>query len=132
MENNLFGFLIDNDIQLDIPHKRLIRISTISSGKMGKAVLFGSIELSEVTLRLLVFILQHEKGERLSKDEIFKYVWEDANLSSSNQRLWQAINELRLKLSSLGLPHDFILNTRGAGYSLNSSDVTPLFYKNFN
>lgn len=125
MENNLFGFIIDNDIQLDIANKRLTRIDTVQSGR---TVMFVSVELNNIMLRLLVFMLWHSESDGVPKEKILKHVWDDINLSSSNQCLWRTIKELRLKLNSIGLPDDFILNVRGEGYSLNKVDVIPLFY----
>ncbi|OQV65224.1 hypothetical protein AK51_23425 [Serratia nematodiphila DZ0503SBS1] len=56
-------------------------------------------------------------------------VWDDNSYSSSSQKLWQTIKELRLRLDVIGLPHDFIVNVKGAGYTLNNPVVTPLFYE---
>ncbi|ERK13392.1 hypothetical protein L580_4055 [Serratia fonticola AU-P3(3)] len=58
-----------------------------------------------------------------------KNVWEEINLSSSSQRLWHAINELRKKLASFGLPEDFIANVHGIGYSVDNQRVSSLFVK---
>ncbi|MBH3000083.1 winged helix-turn-helix domain-containing protein [Serratia marcescens] len=127
MERNLFGFIIDNDIQLDIANKRLVRINSLSPDKL---VLFSAVTLNDAMMRLLVFfLLQHGNGEELSKNEILKKVWDENHYSSSSQKLWQTVKELRLRLSAIGLPHDFIVNVRGSGYTLNNPVVTPLFYE---
>jgi DNA-binding winged helix-turn-helix (wHTH) protein len=127
MERNLFGFIIDNDIQLDIANKRLVRINSLSPEKL---VLFSAVTLNDAMVRLLVFLLiQYGKGRQLSKNEILKKVWDENNYSSSSQKLWQTVKELRLRLDALGLPHDFIVNVKGAGYTLNNPVVTPLFYE---
>ncbi|MBH3321606.1 hypothetical protein I5Q06_19770 [Serratia ureilytica] len=52
MERNLFGFIIDNDIQLDIANKRLVRINSLSPEKL---VLFSAVTLNDAMVRLLVF-----------------------------------------------------------------------------
>lgn len=52
MERNLFGFIIDNDIQLDIANKRLVRINSLSPEKL---VLFSTVTLNDAMVRLLVF-----------------------------------------------------------------------------
>lgn len=127
MERNLFGFIIDNDIQLDIANKRLVRINSLSPERL---VLFSAVTLNDAMVRLLVFLLlQYGNGQELSKNEILKSVWDDNNYSSSSQKLWQTIKELRLRLDAIGLPHDFIINVRGSGYTLNNPIVTPLFYE---
>lgn len=127
MERNLFGFIIDNDIQLDIANKRLVKINSLSPEKW---VHFSAVTLNDAMVRLLVFLLQqHGKGQRLTKTEILKKVWDDNSYSSSSQKLWQTVKELRLRLDALGLPHDFIVNVKGAGYTLNNAIVTPLFYE---
>ncbi|MCP1107554.1 helix-turn-helix domain-containing protein [Serratia nevei] len=127
MERNLFGFIIDNDIQLDIANKRLVKINSLSPEKW---VHFSAVTLNDAMVRLLVFLLQqHGKGKKLTKTEILKKVWDDNSYSSSSQKLWQTVKELRLRLDALGLPHDFIVNVKGAGYTLNNPVVTPLFYE---
>jgi DNA-binding response OmpR family regulator len=126
MENNLYGFLIDNDIQLDIANRRLVRIYT---EKTEKTMLFCAVMLNDITMELLVCLLnQHGKNKTLSKEELLENIWERNNISSSSQRLWQAIKELRAKLNVVGLPDDFIVNVKGVGYSSNGHVVTPLFY----
>ncbi|MGP3073841.1 winged helix-turn-helix domain-containing protein, partial [Serratia ureilytica] len=127
MERSLFGFIIDNDIQLDIANKRLVKINSLSPEKW---VHFSAVTLNDAMVRLLVFLLQqHGKGQKLTKTEILKKVWDDNSYSSSTQKLWQTVKELRLRLDALGLPHDFIVNVKGAGYTLNNPVVTPLFYE---
>lgn len=127
MNNSLFGFIIDNDIQLDIANRRLVRIYSVETER---SILFGVVSLNDTMVRLLVFLLQHgqDHDNKMTKDDILKNVWEVNDRAASSQRLWQAIKELRLKLSSIGLPSDFIINVRGVGYSLGNHTVTPLFY----
>lgn len=126
MERHLFGFIIDNDIQLDIANKRLVRIKSLAPEKW---VHFSAVTLNDAMMRLLVFLLQHHgNGQKLTKTEILRRVWDENSYSSSSQKLWQTIKELRLRLDVIGLPHDFIINVKGAGYALNNPVVTPLFY----
>lgn len=128
MNKELFGFIIDNDIQLDIANRRLTRIYTVSAER---SVLFGAVLLNDNMVRLLVFLLKNGQNQerKITKDEIFKIVWEENNLTASSQRLWQTIKELRTKLSSIGLPHNFIINVKGAGYSLSNHNIIPLYYR---
>ncbi|BEM60181.1 hypothetical protein SME22J_40420 [Serratia marcescens] len=127
MERHLFGFIIDHDIQLDIANKRLVRINSLAPEKW---VHFSAVTLNDAMVSLLVFLLQHHGDDRkLTKTEILQQVWDDNSYSSSSQKLWQTIKELRLRLDAIGLPHDFIVNVKGAGYTLNNPVVTPLFYE---
>lgn len=125
-DNKLFGFIIDHDIQLDIANKRLFRITTEASGNL---IYFGAVSLSDTPTRLLVFLLNRASDAYISKEDILCDVWEGNDLTSSTQRLWKTIKELRLKLEAIGLANDFIVNVKGAGYSLNCSSITPLFYQ---
>lgn len=122
----LYGFVIDKDIQLDIANKRLIRITTETPGNL---IYFGSVSLSETMTRLLVFLLKNSNENEISKEDILVSVWETNNLTSSTQRLWQTIKELRVKLEAIGLSDDFIVSVKGCGYALNSDRITPLFYE---
>ncbi len=126
MERNLYGFLIDNDIQLDIANRRLVRIYT---EKTEKTMLFCAVMLNDTMMDLLVCLLdQYGKNKTLSKEELLENIWGKNNISFSNQRLWQAIKELRAKLNLIGLPDSFIINVKGVGYAISSHRITPLFY----
>lgn len=125
MENKLYGFLIDQEIMLDIVKKRLIRFTDESSVN---SMTIRVVSLNVTLVRLLTLLLASSSGMIISKDDILNNVWEKHDLSSSSQRLWHAIKELRRKLSAIGLPGDFILSVRDAGYSINSQHkVTSLF-----
>jgi DNA-binding winged helix-turn-helix (wHTH) protein len=121
MERSLYGFLIDNDIQLDIANRRLVRIYT---EKTEKTILFCTVILNDTAMDLLVFLLMHHgKKKALSREELLE------NISFSSQHLWQATKELRAKLKLIGLPDSFIVNVKGVGYAINDHVVTPLYYQ---
>lgn len=125
MYKELFGFLIDNEIQLDIKNRRLIRINTTPE----KAVTFSLVLLNETMVQILVFLLKNAKNnEPVYKREILKQVWDEYDYSSSSQRLWKVVKDLRVRLAVIGVPHDFIFIDKGC-YSLNSQAVTALFYE---
>ncbi|CAI1717022.1 Transcriptional regulatory protein, C terminal [Serratia fonticola] len=126
MENRLYGFLIDDDIQFDIANRRLLYYS---DGASERTLFFKVISLNEIQTRLLIYLLANCRDAVIYKNDIMKNVWEEINLSSSSQRLWHAINELRKKLASLGLPEDFIANVHGIGYSVDNHRVSSLFIK---
>lgn len=125
-DNKLFGFIIDNDIQLDIANKRLFRISTETSGNL---IYFSTVSLSDTQTRLLVFLLKRARDSYIAKEDILSDVWENNDLTSSTQRLWKTLKELRLKLEAVGLAQDFIVNVKGSGYALNYQSLTPLFFE---
>lgn len=126
MENRLYGFLIDNDIQFDIANRRLVQFSDESAEH---TLFFKVIYLNEIQTRLLIYFLANGQDDVIYKNDIMKNVWEEINLSSSNQRLWHAVNELRKKLLSFGLDDNFIINVHGVGYSIDSQRVSSLFFK---
>lgn len=126
MENRLYGFLIDGDIQFDIANRRLIYYSDESAEH---TLFFKVISLNEIQTRLLIYLLVNSQNAIIYKNDIMKHVWDEINLSSSNQRLWHAVNELRKKLASIGLADDFIVNIHGIGYSIDNQRVSSLFIK---
>lgn len=122
----LHGFLIGADVQVDIDNNRLIRVSSENSHKI---LNFSAIVLKDTVMNLLIFLLTHASDEVVTKEEILREVWDENNLSSSNQRLWQVVTELKEKLSLIGMPQDFIINMKGKGYKINYPNITPLYYR---
>ncbi|CAI1838546.1 winged helix-turn-helix domain-containing protein [Serratia fonticola] len=123
MEDNLHGFLIDEDIYFNVNHRRLMYfINEDEKHPMSFRLVF----LNEMQTRLLSFLLENRKSEVISKNKILKNVWDEFGLSSSNQRLWQEIKKLKSKLSSIGLNDDLITNVRGVGYSVDNQRVKSL------
>lgn len=97
----LHGFLIGADVQVDIDNNRLIRVSSENSHKI---LNFSAIVLKDTVMNLLIFLLTHANEEVVTKEEILREVWDENNLSSSNQRLWQVVTELKEKLSAMASP----------------------------
>lgn len=124
MESRLYGFLLNEDIQLDITNKRLVcyRAETAEN-----AMFFKVVTLNDVQLRLLLLLLDNEPGTIISKNDIIENVWKESQSYSSSQRLWYLIKVLRNKLASIGLPEDFISNAHGIGYFIGSYSVLPMF-----
>lgn len=125
MKGKIYGFLIDEEVMLDITKKRLVRFTDESSVS---AMTIRVVSLNVNLVRLLSLLLMSNNDTVVSKGDILNNVWEEHNLSSSSQRLWHAMNELRRKLSAVGLPEDFISNVRDGGYFINNHRVTALFY----
>lgn len=126
MEKHIFGFVIDREIFFDIKNRRLIRIS---AQHPERSFFVGAVLLSDTLTRLLTYLICECHGNsRITKDEILINVWDKNNLVSSNQKLWQAIRELKIKLSVLGVPNDFIVNVKGAGYFIGNHEIMTLYH----
>jgi DNA-binding response OmpR family regulator len=126
MGYQLHGFMIGKEIHFDIDNGRLYRLPSNSTEKN---FIFGSIFFNETMLNLFLYLLQHARNKKVTKDELLKKIWEENNLIPSTQRLWQVLNNLNKKLRLLGLPDDFILNMKGSGYVINYADITPIYYR---
>jgi DNA-binding winged helix-turn-helix (wHTH) protein len=124
MDNRLFGFLLDEDIQLDIANKRLVCYRAETSED---AMFFKVVTLNDVQLRLLLLLLGSEPGAVVLKNDILDTVWEKSDACPSNQRLWYLIKVLRNKLASIGISESFISNAHGVGYFLDGHNVSPIF-----
>lgn len=124
MKDEIYGFIINEEVLLDINKRRLVRFSNEPSIN---SMTFSVIPLHITSVRLLTLLLIMN-GDIICKEEIHNNIWDANKLSSSSQRLWHAMNELRKKLSFAGLPDDFIVNVRESGYYINSQKVTTLFY----
>jgi Response regulators consisting of a CheY-like receiver domain and a winged-helix DNA-binding domain len=126
MGYRLYGFMIGAEIHFDISNRRLYRLT---GSHTEKNIVFASIYFNETMLRLFLYLLINARSQPVPKEELFEKIWEAHNLSPSAQRLWQVLHNLNNKLGLLGLPRDFILNTRGQGYVINYPDVIPVYYK---
>ena len=123
MEDNLHGFLIDEDIYFNVNHRRLLYLINEDEEHL---ISFRLVFLNEMQTRLLSFLLENRKDEVISKNKIMKNVWDKFGLSSSNQRLWQEIKKIKIKLLSIGLHGDLIISVRGVGYSVDNKRVKSL------
>ncbi|MFN3071817.1 transcriptional regulator [Serratia sp. J2] len=124
MENRLYGFLLNEDIQLDIANKRLVRYRAETADH---AMLFKVVTLNETQMRLLLLLMSNEPGAIILKNDIMEKVWKESQSSPSDQRLWYLIKALRNKLASIGISEDFISNAHGIGYFVGNHNVLPIF-----
>ena len=124
MDSRLFGYLINNNILFEINGKKLIQYEM---GCQKQPFCFKVVVLGETQTRLLIFFLENRKSGLVDKNAIMENVWDKFGLSSSSQRLWQTINELRKTLSYFGIDDDFIRNVHGSGYVVDKSKVLSLF-----
>ncbi|MNC54610.1 hypothetical protein D3C75_1041010 [compost metagenome] len=79
-------------------------------------------------MQLFLYLLNHGRDNNVTKDELFRNIWEKNNLTPSSQRLWQVTSKLNKQLMLLGLPSDFIKNTKGTGYVINHDRILPLYF----
>lgn len=124
MNITIFGFLLKEDTLYEIDKKRIVHCCL---GKSDLPLTVKVVSLNDTQARLLSYLLMNRKRSCLDKEEIMKCVWDLENYSSSNQRLWQTINDIRKKLSYIGMPETFIKNVYGNGYSVDDSNVKSLF-----
>jgi two-component SAPR family response regulator len=126
MDYQLHGFLIGKEIHFDIDNQRLYRLP---SRHADKSIVFVTIGLNKTMLELFLYLMIHARDRAVSKDELIRKVWEENDLSCSSQRLWQVLHNLNKKLEMLGLPVDFISNTRNDGYRITDDTIRPVYYK---
>ncbi|RUO03607.1 helix-turn-helix domain-containing protein [Enterobacter bugandensis] len=120
----IFGFLLKEDTLYEIDKKRIILCRL---GKADSPLTVKVVSLNDTQSRLLSYLLMNRKRSYLDKEEIMRCVWDNENYSSSNQRLWQTMNDVRKKLSYIGMPETFIKNIYGNGYRIDDSIIMPLF-----
>lgn len=121
----LFGYLIDNKVLVDIQSHRLVALNNEKNRDERKIIC-----LRATMMRLLLYMLSAKPGHVLSSDEIMLYVWDYFKLSSSSQRLWQVMQTLEKKLIQVGIDDDFIVRIKPNGYFIKKHLVTPLYYLN--
>lgn len=87
------------------------------------------IYLRQTMFRLLEFLLERGNSGLLRDEIIMRSVWEAYGLKSSAPRLWQVMNELKKKLSGLGVDNDLIMRVEGRGYMLNTAGYEPVYIR---
>ncbi|WP_053115843.1 helix-turn-helix domain-containing protein [Winslowiella iniecta] len=88
----------------------------------------SSIKLKGTNKLLLEYLLRNGFGETIKKEDLLRHVWDENNLSSSSQRMWQVFKSLKSKIAILNCPADFIVYTKGVGYSIENVHVSKLWY----
>ncbi|MBK5145812.1 winged helix-turn-helix domain-containing protein [Budviciaceae bacterium BWR-B9] len=89
--------------------------STLSLGTAGAD---NVIAISSVTCRLLQLFVENH-GEVISRDVIFKRIWDDYGMISGNNNLNQNISKLRKIVKTLGIDDEFISTVPKTGFVLN-------------
>lgn len=101
-------YKIENKISYNSEDKSLVNIDDDVS----------MLILSNVSNRLLHFFLCNP-GQVLHRNTIFKVVWDDHGLVSSNNNLNHYVSQLRKDLSSLGLDKQTIITIPKVGFKLS-------------
>lgn len=126
----LFGYVVNNEFQVDIKSGSVIKLyNTIELGNYSDDRFTNYLKLRETMMRLLTYLLDHAKFGYVSNQELLVQVWENYNLSSSTTRLTQVISELKARLEKIGIDDSLIKASRGKGYTLRGASVIPLYMK---
>lgn len=75
------------------------------------------ISISNPSKRLLLLLLTHH-GEAVSRDVIFKKVWDDYGMISGNNNLNQCVSKLRRVIKNLGIEDEVIATVPKVGFML--------------
>jgi DNA-binding winged helix-turn-helix (wHTH) protein len=76
------------------------------------------IQISNPTKRLLLVLIAH-KGEAITREVIFKKVWDDYGMVSSNNNLNQCVSKLRKIVKNLGIEEEVIVTVPKVGFMLH-------------
>lgn len=77
-----------------------------------------AIPIANPAQRLLLLLIGNQ-GQVVSREEIFKKVWDDYGLISSNNNLNQCVSRLRKVIRTLGIESDFIVTVPKIGFMLD-------------
>lgn len=76
------------------------------------------IQISNPTKRILLLLIAH-KGEAIKREVIFKKVWDDYGMVSSNNNLNQCVSKLRKIMKNLGMDEEVIVTVPKIGFMLH-------------
>ncbi|EJV1071185.1 winged helix-turn-helix domain-containing protein [Klebsiella oxytoca] len=79
--------------------------------------------------RLLLYLLEKTNIGLVRDEHIMKNVWEIHGLKASAPRLWQVVNDLKNKLSKVGIDNNFIMRVEGRGYLINTMYFEAIYIK---
>ena len=116
VELSVVGYLIEKDIIYDVREKRLASI-----GGMVK-----EIRLRRTQALVLEYLLNNAINHFVTDDSLITDVWESNGLRGSTQRVWQVINDLKIKAGRVGASDEFILRVSKKGYFIRQYSVEVL------
>ena len=115
MDNNikLLGYRIDNRLYYSVENKTLVSLD--GSEK--------SIPLRTTKARLLEYLLLKSGDEVITDQELLKNIWDKYGLSSSSQRLWLVMRELKVILCGFNVSDDLFIRVENNGYLVDVAFV---------
>lgn len=115
VDNNikLLGYRIDNRLYYSVENKTLI-----SLGGSEK-----SIPLRTTKARLLEYLLLKSGGKIITDQELLINIWDKYGLSSSSQRLWLVMRELKVILGGFNVSDDLFMRVENNGYLVDVAFV---------
>ncbi|WP_249406224.1 winged helix-turn-helix domain-containing protein [Pantoea agglomerans] len=116
-EVNFIGYLIEGNVVYLHKTKRLICLN--GHGE--------DIILRKTMSHVLEYLFENATTDVVTDSELMENVWDKHGLSSSTQRVWQVMSNLKSKLFFLGLSDDVILRVSKKGYLLKNDSVERLF-----
>ncbi|NEG59302.1 helix-turn-helix domain-containing protein [Pantoea agglomerans] len=116
-EVNFIGYLIEGKVVYLHKTKRLICLNGYGE----------DIILRKTMSHVLEYLFENATVDVVTDSELMENVWDRHGLSSSTQRVWQVMSNLKSKLFFLGLSDDVILRVSKKGYLLKSDSVERLF-----
>lgn len=116
-EVNFIGYLIEGKVVYLHKTKRLICLNGYGE----------DIILRKTMSHVLEYLFENATIDVVTDSELMENVWDKHGLSSSTQRVWQVMSNLKSKLFFLGLSDDVILRVSKKGYLLKGDSVERLF-----
>lgn len=105
-------YIIDNQLVYNTEDRSLARIGDE----------LASVVLTHIAARLLTLLLE-SRGELVLRDTILQQVWDDHDLTSSNNNLNHYVSNLRKQFATLGLEKALIITEPKQGFRLNSDVI---------
>ncbi|WP_411755213.1 winged helix-turn-helix domain-containing protein [Serratia sp. (in: enterobacteria)] len=103
-------------------------IFDVDTGTLSLSDLFDdTVTISNPAKRLLQLLIVHQ-GDAVSREVIFKKVWDDYGMISSNNNLNQCVSKLRRVIKALGIDEEVIVTVPKVGFMLHS-EIQVVSYK---
>ena len=109
----LIGYRIDNKIHYSIENKTLFSLDN------GEKI----IPLRTTKARLLEYILSKSGESIITDQELLVNIWDKYGLSSSSQRLWLVMRELKTILCRFNVSDDLFTRVESNGYLVDSAFI---------
>lgn len=115
VDNNikLLGYRIDNRLYYSVENKTLTSLD--GSEK--------SIPLRTTKARLLEYLLLKSGSKIITDQELLINIWDKYGLSSSSQRLWLVMRELKVILGGFNVSDDLFMRVENNGYLVDVAFV---------